>query len=194
MNPITFLLAVWICIGLDLGLSDALSVQLGSAHVTPRFVFVLLAFVAMWAPQSALMGGALALGLLVDVVTPVPTSVGEVTVILGPNAIGFTIAAYTVLNLRALMFRKNVLALSFLSFVSLALASIVAAAILAFRSAVDRGIQIDSATTMLLEGLLSAVYTFLLGFPVGFVLQVIRPVFMFRKPQASFHSGGSARR
>lgn len=192
MNWVVFLIVLWLFLGLDVGLVDAL--QIGSYNIAPSFAIILLTFVAMFAPHSVVMGWALVIGLLIDLLTGITAADGGTISVCGPHALGCAVGAYAILTLRALMFRRNVLSIAFLSFVAGALVEIVAVSILSGRAAIDPDVVYARPTHALVQGVLSAVFTAILAFPVGWFLFAVRPLFRFRDPSAHFPTAGSARR
>lgn len=182
MNWVAFAIAAWITLGLELGLRDAL--QLGNLDVAPHFAVILLVFVGLWAAPNAALAAALILGAALDVFFQQKLSDATDIVVLGPNALGGLLAGYTVLNLRAVMFRKNVLSLAFLCLVAGALMTIVATALLAIRSVYD-DLLFGPAVAYLGQGLASALYTALLAIPFGFVLNLFRKPFHFQTERGS---------
>lgn len=73
----------------------------------PSLLWVLAAFVAMWAPPTTALWAALALGLLLDL-QPVAVGTGaDAVAIMGPNAIGFVAGAYAVTVVRGVFYRES---------------------------------------------------------------------------------------
>lgn len=168
MNRLGLIFAVWIFLGLDLGLSRSVFAW-GASGVAPCFLFVLVAFVAMGAQPRTANWTALAIGLLVDLTSPIPlsTHLGRGFVI-GPHAAGFLAAVQLILALRGVMIRHNPLTLGFLTACGLALSEIVFVAILWVRSSFDP--MSLSPSHDLLTGLGSALYTGVLAVPLALAL------------------------
>jgi len=183
MNRVVFALVAWVFVGLEWGLRDSL--QVGTLKVAPSFVLILSTMVALWASPGAAIGAAVVLGLALDMLHQIPRGPGETVVVLGPNALGLMLGAYFVLNVRAVAFRKNTMTLAVLCLISGVLAAMVVTAALSIRSLYDP-IQIDRPVADLGQRAASAVATFLLALPVGFVLTWARRIFGF----ASDRRGG----
>jgi hypothetical protein len=84
----------------------------------------------------------------------------QTVVVLGPNALGYFVAAYFVLTVRALVFRRNPLTFIVLSVLGAGLAGVTAVGVLTLRAAVGFGVPIDPAASPTLTGaLLTALYT-----------------------------------
>lgn len=186
-----YCIALWFCLGLDGGLADAF--QLGSIDVAPSFTVVLLTFICLWATHRSALTAALLTGVCMDLLNDVPTSYAGATYIVGPHALGCTLAAQLVLTIRALIFRRtNVVTLALLTAASAMLISIAAIAVISIRSMLDIDIVYTRPVTNLVPALLSALYTATLALIMGFVLNTFRPLFGFRPPSAAYISGGSA--
>jgi hypothetical protein len=179
MNWVVFGLLAWLFLGLEAGFRQAL--QIGHLDIAPSFVMILLVFVSLWArPIHALWAGIL-LGAGLDLLNLVTTTGGEDTAILGPWALAGLVAAYTVLNFRVMMFRRNPLTIAFLCAVAGGISGVVVMAILALRAFYDP-IVIHSASRELGERLGSAVYTGVISIVVGPMLQFVGPWLGFRRP------------
>ena len=179
MNWLVFALLSWLFLGLEHGFRSAL--QVGSLAIAPSFVMVLIVYVALWARTTSALGCAMALGFILDLLYPVPTSAGETAVVAGPWALGCMLAAYTVINFRAMVFRRNPLTIAFLCILGSAVAHILVITILTLRSRYDV-VVIPSASAELWQRLGSALYTGLLGLGVGPLLNMIGPWIGFKKP------------
>jgi hypothetical protein len=176
MNWIVFAIFAWIAMAFETGFRDALA--LGSSSVSPSLAMLLVAFVALWAPIRHALPAAIVIGLLLDFGYLVETPTGEPVVVLGRHAIGCLLAAYTVVTMRGMMFRRNIITIVVLSGVTMALTQVVAIAMLKFRSLYD-DIIIDDAAAQLASGLGSAVYTAALAFLVGPALNSLKWLFGF---------------
>lgn len=181
MNWVVFAIAAWITLGFEFGLRDAL--QLGDLNIAPHFAIILLVFVTLWSTRGAALAAALLLGVALDLFYQVKLNDGSDIVVLGPHALGCLLAAYAVLNLRALMFRKNVLAIAFLSLVAAALAQVVVAALLTAHASYD-AVEFGPAASELGQRLASAVYTGVVAIAYGALLGLFRRFFDFQSSRA----------
>lgn len=180
MSWAVFALSLWLCVGLDVGLRDALAV--GQSGAAPRFVMVLLAFVAASAPKEAALWAGLATGLALDLLDVRPSPGGGLVTLIGPNALGCVTAAYAVVLLRASVMRKNPLALPVLAALATFLAGVVTVAILQTRSLYDPSLSVGAGSS-LLRTFFSALLTTALALPLGPLLLLVSPLFGFQ------HSG-----
>ena len=181
MNWVVFAIAAWVTLGFEFGLRDAL--QLGDLNIAPHFAIILLVFVTLWATQGAALTAGLLLGIALDLFYQVKLNDGSDIVVLGPHALGCVLATYAVLNMRALMFRKNVLAIAFLSLVAAALLQVVVTALLTVRGSYD-AVEFGSAASELGQRLASALYTGVVALAYGAILTIFRRFFDFQSSRA----------
>jgi hypothetical protein len=182
MNWAILALLCWLFLGLEAGFRDAL--QVGALGVAPSFVLILVVFISLWAKPAQALGIALAMGFFMDLLRLVPTSAGENAAIVGPWTLGCLVAAYTVLNFRAMVFRRNPLTMAFLCTLGSTVASVMVVAVLTLRSFYDV-VQISSASRELWLNLGCALYTGVVGLVVGPALNSIGPWLGFRKQMQS---------
>jgi len=176
MRWTVFAIAAWITLGLEWGLRDAL--QLGEVNIAPSFALILIVFVSLWARHAAALGACLIVGLVVDLLFQMRTEDGFPVVVVGPHALGFMLAGYTVLTLRALMFKRNIVSLAFLVVLTGVLAQILATFLLAVRASYDVVLFPDPLAEMG-QRIASALYSGVVAIVFGGALNMIRPVFGF---------------
>jgi rod shape-determining protein MreD len=180
MSWAVFAITLWLGLGFDVGLRDALAV--GQSGAAPRFVMVFLAFIAASAPKEAALWAGLATGLALDVLDLRTSPGGGLVTTIGPNALGCATAAYAVVLLRASVMRKNPLALPMLAALATFLAGVVSVAILQTRSLYDPSLTFGAGAA-LVRTLFSALLTAALALPLGPLLLFVSPLFGFQ------HSG-----
>jgi rod shape-determining protein MreD len=160
--------AAWILAGLEAGLRDALVI--GQTGISPSFVFVLMAFIAMTAPRPVVLWAAVALGLLLDLVFEVPLKqAGSNLTMIGPHALAYALGAQLIVVLRGIMIRRNPLTLGFLSLVGALVANLVLWTIFSLRSVAGAPLVWETKH-QIVAALGSAAYTGLLGIVLAFVL------------------------
>lgn len=179
-----FLAALWLAVGLDLGLRD--SVQFGP-NSAPSLTLILVAFIAMWAPRLHAIYAAIIAGICLDLLGAqvVPGSTESATT-LGPNALGFALGAFTVLTARAMVERANVLALPALTLIMALLANLVVVFCFAVKGVYDPAISF-SAAPELVSRVASSLYTALAAIPIGLILMLLTRLFGF-SPHAARRS------
>ncbi|MEM1166240.1 MAG: hypothetical protein AAGI30_08105 [Planctomycetota bacterium] len=174
MNWLAFVLALWIVGGVDWGLRASLELQ--ESGVAPSLIVVYVTFVclyveARWAWLVGVIGG-----LVIDLLRDVGTGSDETVVVVGPAAIGGLLAASFVVNVRGLVYRKNVATIAVLSTVSGVLVHLTAAFALFLRSVYD---VVEAPAGQLPVALGSALYTGVAGVVLGVVLLAFRRMFGF---------------
>ncbi|MBL8746893.1 MAG: hypothetical protein JNK58_11120 [Phycisphaerae bacterium] len=179
MNWIIFGVVAWIFLGFESGFREAL--QVGQTNIAPSFVLILLVFVSLWAKPLHALWAAFFLGCSLDMLNQVPTRGGETVSLLGPWALGCMLAAYTVLNFRVMMFRRNPLTIAFLCAVGGGIASVVALAFVSLRGYYDDVVTLPASSNLFQHGA-SAIYTGILALLIGPALHWIGPWMGFRRP------------
>lgn len=179
MNWVVFTIGAWLMLGAEMGLKGSL--HLGNTTVAPSFIAVYAIFVGCYAPPRAAQWGCLALGLLMDLTSPVGRADGGANLtLIGPNALGALLMCQLVLALRGLMFRRNPLSLAFLACVGFALWQVVYTAIVSLRH-LTADATAWNPSAELWSRLGSSVYTGLAAIPVSFVLILLMPLFNFHE-------------
>ena len=163
----------WLCLGLEAGLRGVTSISIGPAQAAPSFVIPLAVFICICAQPAPALWSALALGAAVDITWQRPAASEPITV-LGPNALGFLVAAQLILAVRGLVIRRNPLTAAALSVPAAAIVHIVVAAILTARHLWDPAL-VWQGTAQLGADMLSAVLTFPAGLVLGVLLMPLAP-------------------
>ncbi len=178
MNWLPFLVAAWLLLGMDLGLADRIAQQVRSVVIQPSFVMPLAVFVAIGAPQVHAVWACLLLGLVLDLMQARFTSASSDLVVLGPNALGYLLAAQLMLSLRSVVIRRNPLTIGVLSLVASAVSGLVVVAAFTVRSLFDDAVVWDTWGE-LLGRMGSSLYTGAIGVPLGWILIRLSPAFGF---------------
>lgn len=180
-----FAFAAYVALTLHVGLGPLLRI----AGVSPDGLLILMVFIATWAGTMETLWAALALGLLADLTGqafPVTQGSGDF-VLIGPCTLGSLVGAFTVLQLRGLMFRDSPLAWATLVFLAGTLSGLIAVTILIVRTApwlMDMPIPGWHASDQLVRSFGQSVYSALLAIPVGWLLRKTLPFW-------GFHTGKS---
>lgn len=184
MNWITFAIAAYLCLTLQVGLGDLWAI----GPAAPSLVLVLGVFIGLTAPGTTVGWAMLVLGLLVDAITPW-TGPGQQTVtILGPAAIGYLVGAYAVVQLRSMVFRESVLTLAVMTFVVGIFIQLVIVFLMVIRGPISGdALPGFSAADQLVMRFLSLLYTAVAAVPVGWLLMKLSPLFGFaHKPTRAY--------
>jgi rod shape-determining protein MreD len=150
----------------------------GPTHVAPSFLIPFVVFIAMYAPPVPTLWLALVLGAAVDLTSP-RGAAGYV--VLGPYAIGYIVAAYLVLTMRGLMFRRSPLTVVFLSVLASAMAELIVVACLSARAAVYHEALGWNPSAELVNRLLSSAYTAFTAGLLSLILLPMAPLFGFQE-------------
>lgn len=176
MNWLSFTIAAWVCLGLELGLRATL--QLGPNAIAPSFVVALLIFVSLHASHRSVTWAAIILGVLIDLTGSIELVPRETAVIVGPHAIGYFIAAQLVLAMRGMVVSRNPLSMGVLSLFAAAIAQIIVVAFLTYHKVIRDPI-VWNASERLVDGLASAVYTGVVAVLLALLLIPVTPFFGF---------------
>jgi len=179
VNWVFMLVVGWIALGLDLGLADALAV--GSRGVAPSFVVGVIVYASLHAPRRAALWTGLLLGLALDLTRAGVSASGtglEAVALLGPAALGALLASQFVLTLRAVVMKRNPLALAAMGFAASLLLGLLVAATLTARSWYDPAVQVQPLAELSVR-FGQALYTGLLTPIVVYALTPLTPFFGF---------------
>jgi cell shape-determining protein MreD len=182
MNWPVFLLALWLLLGLELALKPALA--LGPTAIAPCLVLPLIIFVAMHAPAVAALWAALIAGLLLDLTFPIALTGGGEVRVPGPAALGLTLAATLVLNLRAMLIKRNPLTLLAMAVAGSLVWSVVVVALLSIRATYGDPIAWHAGAELATR-LASSLYTGVAGLVEALILFPMATLFGF----TSHHAG-----
>jgi len=178
VNWLTFAIAAWFALGLELGLRPAL--RLGPEALAPSFMLPLAVFVCLWAPHRVALWACLACGLLVDLTWRHPITGGGAATILGPYALGYLLGGQLVLALRGVLIRGNPLTMAVMSMLAAAVAHVVVVAAMTVRTLYGDPIGFAPAPELLVR-LGASAYTGVAGLALSLLLIPLTPVFGFQQ-------------
>jgi rod shape-determining protein MreD len=173
----------YLCVGLELVVASEL--RLGDTAVAPSFVVPFLVFIALFAPATRVYWTALILGLSLDLLTPWAAG----TVVPGPKALGFLLAAYFIVTLRTLI-NRNTLAVIVFSIVAMAIAQVFFVAVMTFRSVYTVPAPAWHGRAELGQRLLASLYTGGSAAVLGLLLFTFQGLFRFQEPYSRRSRGG----
>jgi len=167
MNWTLFAIFAYLFAALQTGLAPVIALEGRFGPIVPRFDFVLVVFVGLFAAPRPTMVAWAAMGLLIDLA--MPAHVGGVTLI-GPYTIGFLFGGFAVLQLRTLVLRTHPLSLAFCTVAAGLAVQLVLVLIFTIRSWYDPPFANYSAvadlTTRAFGLLYTAIFALLLAFPL----------------------------
>ncbi|MBS0192503.1 MAG: hypothetical protein U0573_07665 [Phycisphaerales bacterium] len=179
MNLIAVAVAGYVAFSLELGLRNSFAIGGG---IAPSFVFVLCTILAIGAPGSLVLWICLVFGVLTDLTWPHEVLSGEPVTIVGPYAIGYLIAGQFILALRSQIIKRNPLSVGFMCMTGYFVAQTVVVAIYTFRWIYTPTMPWEP-THQLLQRVLAAVYTGILGVLIGFLAQALSAALGIQPPQ-----------
>lgn len=187
MNALAVGLLAYVLLGLELALKPTLG--LGQSGIAPSLLIPLVMYVAMFAPAGPTLWLALLTGAAIDLTGPRALDGGGAIWVIGPHALGYALAGYAGLQLRALLVRGNPLSLAVLSLVAAVLAGIVAVAVLALRMQVEQMLGYTARMAFAARGDLgarlgSAVYTAVVALPLAMVFRSMMGLLGLHDPHA----------
>lgn len=174
MNWLVFFIGAWVMMGLELGLRDGLA--LGPTGGAPSFALIYLVFVALSSPKRTAMWAGAAVGLLLDLTRALPAADGlRVVTTIGPMTLGATLAAYTVVQVRGVLYQRNPFTGPIVVAVAVFLAHLVAIATLELRSWYDAAVDL-AAVREVARSALTAAYSAGVALLLGVMFKPILPM------------------
>ncbi len=183
MNWLAFAVAAWLCLGLELGLREML--HIGPQGIAPSFVVALLVFVALNASQRASLWAAIVLGVLTDLTGSIATLPRGSTLLIGPHAVGFVVAAQAVLALRGMVVSRNPVAMGVLAMLAGVVSSIIVVAFLTAHKLIGDPI-VWEPTQRLIDGLLNSAFTGIVATVLAIALIPMSGLFGFPQSHRRF--------
>lgn len=166
MNWVLFVIALFVATVLEMSMVDLLEV----GGIRPSLIAVIALFLALWAPRMTSLWGCFACGLAIDLTSPWIWGSGETAYLIGPHTLGYSFACALILQVRSMVMRRQVFALSVLTGVFVVMSSIVIVAVGTARAWYSPEFAAFSPTHELLRRLGMAVYSALMAIPVGMLL------------------------
>jgi hypothetical protein len=191
MNRALLVLLLWIALGLEMGLKEAL--RLRDLPIAPSFVFCCVTLVAMFASPQVVRWTALAVGLMLDLlcVLPIRDSLADVW-ILGPNMLAMLVGCEVIMLVRGSTIRRNPLTLGFLAGVGSLASATVLLCVFTMRTWMLDSLTWDLWFQTWTRGA-SAIYTGLVGVVMAFGLLPLAPLLGMQTTLPSVGGGRAAR-
>ena len=166
---------------LDTSLVHVLRLGDAPGGVWPSATACLAVFVSLFASRIAALWACFALGLLLDLCSSEPAG-GESITVVGPQALGFVLASFLVIQLRSMVFRRRALTVGFLTVVFLLAADVVVMVVFVIRGWFPELAVTWTQTTAgpeLLRRFLMALYSGIVAIPIGWLLMQTLPFWGF---------------
>ncbi|MFG0330493.1 MAG: hypothetical protein ACF8PN_11415 [Phycisphaerales bacterium] len=180
MNWLFVGLATYVFLAFDVGLKDLF--EIGHSGVQPSFLLIFMVFVASLATTSHALWTSLLVGLVIDLAGASYRGDTAAITLLGPHALGFTLGAAVVLQLRTLVYRRHPLTMAFLTFFAGLIAHLLATLLisirwlLASRLAWFEPFAWDPSGEIVVR-FFSVMYSAVIAIPVGWSLMLTAPLF-----------------
>lgn len=174
MNWLVFGITAYMFLAAQIGLHPLIVFN----DVTPNLLLILAVFVGLSASSRVTLAALMLLGLLLDL-QPGPLSRGGV--IVGPNALGYLVGGYAILQLRNLVFRDSVATIVLMVFAVGGFAALVEVMLYSFRGLpwpANEAIS-WSAMEQLSHRFYALLYTAIVAIPMGLILQRTRKLWGF---------------
>jgi len=173
MNWTVFVIMAYLFVAMREGLGGLFMVSTGWGNVTPHFEWVLVMFIALFAPaRQALIAWAI-MGVMIDLVT---TSRSGAT-LFGPHALGYIAGGIVVVQLRVTVLRTHPLSHAFCTFCAGLAASLVIVLILSLRNWFYTADAPYAPLADLVNRLLCAMFTAAMAMVMTWPLLKLVPVF-----------------
>lgn len=176
MNWFVLLFVAWIGFGLETALLPVFDA--GASGVHPSVVLPLMVFVALYAPRKHALWCAVVLGISMDLLNPINHTNGGPVTLIGPNALGYLLAAQFIFSLRGMVIRRNPLTIAFLSMLASLVAEILVVAVITLRYLAGDHIEWYPKDA-LMDHTLSSLYTGIAALFLSFIFFALTPAFGF---------------
>ena len=179
MRWLAFGFATYLLLGAELGLVEFLRI---GDDLAPSFLLVFATYIALSAQPGPALLAATVIGALMDLTQPWAAGT-EMTVLLGPNALGYAAGAWLVVNLRGHVFRYHPAATAVLTFAMGLAVIIVGHFLIATRFVAHSLLNVYepmewwTPVSLLRTDFLTLLYSCLLAVPMIWVLNRFTPVF-----------------
>ncbi|QQE11240.1 hypothetical protein JD969_17350 [Planctomycetota bacterium] len=180
MNWVIFAIIAYLFLAMQVGLRTLIALPESFGGMAPSLLLILGVYICLTARSHIALWAMLALGLTTDLIT----TLNPDSTIIGPAAIGYLLAGFTILQMRGLVFKESVFTLALLTFAAGVFACITITAFYKLRTipwlAGDASDNWDTAN-QLYRYFMMVLYTTALAFPLGFILYKITPIFRFHE-------------
>ena len=181
MRWVVLLIVTFMFLVMELSLQRVMAL----GGVRPSFVAALVVFVSLFAPRVNALWACWGIGLIIDLLSPLPHGGGRAGPLIGAHALGFTFACFLLLQIRPTLFRRQALTVSIMTVIFLLASSLVVVFLYTVHGWYPRQAEDLAWTTLSPLGELGrrlavALYSGLLSLPLGAVLMWTLPLWGFR--------------
>jgi len=175
-----FLIALFLMLVLD---QSAAVTLLDIRGVAPIGAAIVAVFAALLAPRPTALMACWVAGLAVDLLTEIPAGASRTAPMIGVHALGYVFGGMLVLALRPNLIRRQALTIGIATIVFLLASAIVVVGLFVVHGWYETSpLEYEGrrAGAALLHRAAGALYTGLLGLPIGYLLLLTTPWWNFR--------------
>lgn len=174
-----FAICALIAMVFEVGLVDTVHIL----HIKPSVCAILATFIALSAPRITALWACLILGLLLDLSTDLSVGSARTLHLIGPYTLGYVFACYIVLQVRSTVFRRRALTIGAMTLLFVFSAMVITVTLYIVRSWYPGGplywAEI-STFNEIMRRFFSAIYSGIMGVPIGWVLARSIPLWQFQ--------------
>ncbi|MCA9279701.1 MAG: hypothetical protein H6815_09890 [Phycisphaeraceae bacterium] len=178
MNRLAFVIAVWVLLGLELGVKDVVTIRLPASGpgLSPSILVPFGMFICLGAKPRVGIIACLIIGLLMDLtfIMPMSTTPPRTFVMIGPYALGMALGAQLAISMRDMLIIRNPLSVAFLSVCASLVMHVVVVAIFSMHRIYGDPIHFDTFSE-LFQRALASLYTGIFGFLLAYILYPLAP-------------------
>lgn len=178
MNRLAFVVALWVLLGIEIGVKDVVTIRLPSSGpgVSPSILVPFAMFLCLGAKPRVALIACLVIGVMIDLtfVMPLKAPTLQTTVLIGPYALGMGLGAQLALSMRDMLIVRNPLSIAFLSVCASMVMHIVIVAVLSVHRLYGDPIEFNTISE-LFQRMVASLYTGLVGFLLAYILYPLAP-------------------
>lgn len=178
MSWAIFAICALIAMVFEVGLVDTVHIL----HIKPSMCAVLATFIALSAPRVTALWACMALGLLLDLSTDLSVGFSRTLHLIGPYTLGYVFACFIVLQMRSTVFRRRALTIGTMTLLFAFSAMVITVTLYIIRSWYPEGpLYWAEVSTFneIMRRFFSAIYSGVMGVPIGWVLARSTPLWQF---------------
>ncbi len=177
-----FFLWAYLLIGLQSALAEAIAIESDWGLIEPRFVLTLAVFIGLSASPSIVLAAWGLLGFGLDASSTWVLPDGNGVTLIGPYTLGYLAGAYTILELRSMLFRYHPLTIASMIIAGGAAVMLIVTLLFSIRGWYEAWEQ-WSATDELITRSLGLAYSAAIGVVLSWPMVKMAPLFAFTGQQ-----------